>query len=255
MFMKTIAHVILVTALALPTAVKAQQPSTRYAFHTVAQPGTIIGGRTFTRETIIGSAALNDSAEVAFVASEPSPLPIAVFAVFTSRRVVAREGDVVGGKYIALIPADAILAINNAGQVAYEAWYADTREMAVSGDPSGRGIFVDDHLASDAVFDAHGNAAPFIFTDDGRIVLQNPGPAPASVKGTLPARIRLKLPNNTGVSITPPPGDARRPAPRKQSVEHPALTPFPMNHHGQILIPVNFNSGGFFLLLGTPGAR
>ena len=169
--MKTITHAVLITALAL-SAVKAQ-PSAGYVFRTVAQPGSIIGGRTFTEKTIIGSAALNDVAEVAFVASVPSPLPIAVFAVFTSRRIVAREGDVIGGKHILLIPPDAILAINNAGQVAYEAWYADTREMALSGDPSGRGIFVDDHLASDAVFDAHGHAAPFIFTDDGRIVLQN----------------------------------------------------------------------------------
>lgn len=118
--MKTISHVFFVAALALPVAVnplagQAQQPSTRYAFHTVAQPGTIIGGRTFTRETVIGSAALNDAAEVAFVAKAPSPQPV---TVFTSRRIVAKEGDVIGGKYIVLIPADAILAINNAGQVA-----------------------------------------------------------------------------------------------------------------------------------------
>ena len=217
------------------------------------QPGTIIGGRTFTRETIIGSAALNDSAEVAFVASEPSPQPIAVFTVFSSRRIVAREGDVVGGKYILLIPANAILAINNAGQVAYEAWYADTREMALSGDPTGRGIFVDDHLASDAVFDAHGNAAPFIFTDDGRIVIQHPhaSPVPPSPKSA-PARLRLKLPRES-VDITT---GTNRPAQRKQAaVEHRALAPFPMNHRGQILIPVNFGADGFLLLLGTPGAR
>jgi hypothetical protein len=249
--MKTITHVFLVAALALPTVVKAQQPSTRYAFRTVAQPGTIISGRTFTRETIIGSAALNDSGEVAFVATEPSPQPIAVFTVFTSRRIVAREGDVIGGKHILLIPSDAILAINSAGQVAYEAWYADTREMALSGDPSGRGIFVDDHLASDAVFDAHGHAIPFIFTDDGRIVVQNSGHAPAAPKNA-PARIGLKLPRES-VSIST---GAGRAAQRKPSaIAHPALTPFPMNHHGQILIPVNFDSGGFLLLLGTPGGR
>lgn len=249
--MKTITHVILIAALALATSAEAQQPSTRYAFRTVAQPGTIIGGRTFTRETIIGSAALNESAEVAFVASEPSSNT--VFTVFTSRRIVVREGDLVGGKYILLIPADAILAINNAGQVAYEAWYADTREMALSGDPTGRGIFVDDRLASDAVFDAHGNAAPFIFTDDGRIVIQHPHASPASPSPkNAPARLRLKLPRES-VDITT---GANRPAQRKQAaVEHPALAPFPVNHRGQILIPVNLGAEGFLLLLGTPSRR
>jgi hypothetical protein len=248
MFMKTITHVILIAALALPTAVTAQQPSTRYAFHTVAQPGTIIGGRTFTRETVIGSAAINDAAEVAFVAKAPSPQPV---AVFTSRRIVAREGDVIGGKYIVLIPADGILAINNAGQVAYEAWYADTWERASAMDYSGRGIFVDDHLASNEVFDARGNPSPFIFTDDGRIVVQNPGHAPASPKNA-PARIGLKLPRES-VSVS---AGAGRAAPHKPSAAvHPSLMPFPMNHHGQILIPVNFGAEGFLLLLGTPGAR
>ena len=246
--MKIITPVFLIAALALPTAVTAQQPSTRYEFHTVAQPGTIIGGRTFTRETVIGSAALNDAGEAAFIAKAPSPQPV---AVFTSRRIVAKEGDVIGGKYIVLIPPDAILAINNAGQVAYEAWYADTWERASAMDYSGRGIFVDDHLASDAVFDARGNASPFIFTDDGRIVFEHQGPASPSPKNA-PARLRLKLPRES-VDITT---GANRPAQRKQAaVEHPALAPFPMNHRGQIVIPVNFGSDGFLLLLGTPSVH
>ncbi len=119
--------------------------------------------------------------------------------------------------------------------------------------PSGRGIFVDDHLASDAVFDAHGNAAPFIFTDDGRIVIQYPHASPVSpAPKSAPARLRLKLPRES-VDITT---GANRAAQRKQApVQHPALAPFPMNHRGQILIPVNFGAEGFLLLLGTPGAR
>jgi hypothetical protein len=244
--MKIITPVFLITALALSPAVKAQQP--RYAFRTVAQPGTIIGGRTFTRETVIGSAALNDAGEAAFIAKEPSPHPV---AVFTSRRIVAKEGDVIGGKYIVLIPPDAILAINNAGQVAYEAWYADSWQRASAMDYSGRGIFVDDHLASDAVFDARGNASPFIFTDDGRIVFEHQGPASPASKNT-PARLRLKLPRES-VDITT---GTNRPAQRKQAaVEHPALAPFPVNHRGQIVIPVNFGAEGFLLLLGSPAAR
>jgi hypothetical protein len=246
--MKIITPVFLITALALSPAVKAQQP--RYAFRTVAQPGTIIGGRTFTRETVIGSAALNDAGEAAFIAKAPSPQPV---AVFTSRRIVAKEGDVIGGKYLVLIPPDAILAINNAGQVAYEAWYADSWQRASAMDYSGRGIFVDDHLASDAVFDARGNALPFIFTDDGRIVIENPHTSPVSPSPkNAPARLRLKLPRES-VDITT---GANRPAQRKQAaVEHPALAPFPTNHRGQIVIPVNFDGGGFLLLVGTPSTH
>ena len=245
--MKIITPVFLIAALALSPAANAQQP--RYAFRAVAQPGTIIAGRTFTRETVIGSAALSDAGDVAFVAKEPSPRPIV--AVFTSRRIVAKEGDVIGGKYIVLIPPDAILAINNAGQVAYEAWYADSWQRASAMDYSGRGIFVDDHLASDAAFDARGNALPFIFTDDGRIVFEHQGPASPSPKNT-PARLRLKLPKES-VDITT---GTNRPAERKPSpAARPLLTPFPMNHHGQIVIPVNFGNEGFLLLLGTPSTH
>jgi len=246
--MKIITPVVLITALTLSPAVKAQQPATRYAFRAVARPGSIIGGRTLAKEAVIGSAAINDAGEVAFVAKEPSPERV---TVFTSRRLVAREGDVVGGKYIVLIPPDAILAINNAGQVAYEAWYADTWERAAAMDYSGRGIFVDDHLASNEVLNADGNPFPFIFTDDGRIVVQHPGHAPASPKNA-PARIGLKLPRES-VSITT--GESRTAQHKPSSAPRPMAIVFPMNHHGQILIPVNFAAEGFLLLLGTPGAR
>jgi hypothetical protein len=189
--MKTIAHVVLIAALAVSPAVKAQQPSTGYVFRSVVEPGAIIGGRTLTQETTVGRAVLSDSGEVAFVASEPGAPP----AVFTSRRIVARQGDVRGGKYIMLLPADAILAINNAGQVAYEAWYAESKEFAATGEATGRGIFVDDHLASTAVFDHRGNAAAFTLTDDGRIIVRNGGPSPAPASpGANPEDMLRRIP-------------------------------------------------------------
>ena len=108
---------ILVTALALSPAVKAQ---VRFEYRTVLQPGAVIAGHELTPQTVIGSAAINDNGEAVFVASGPG-LP----AVFTLHRIVARQGDIIDGKFITLLAHDARIAINNAGQVAWEAWYAD----------------------------------------------------------------------------------------------------------------------------------
>ena len=147
--MKTI--VFLIAALALTPAVKAQQPSTAYEFQSVVQPGAFIGGRTFIAGTTIGSVALSDAGEAAFIAGETGPAPK---TIFTTRRIVARQGDEIGGKIIVLLADDAVLQINEAGQVAFEAWYADTREKAASREGLGRGIFVDNRLVFTAPFDA-----------------------------------------------------------------------------------------------------
>ncbi len=250
--MKTIARVSLITALALSPAVKAQQPaSALYEFQNVVQPGTFIGGRTFTAHTTIGSVALSDAGESAFIASETAPTPR---TVFTTSRIVARQGDEIGGKIIVLLAEDSPLAINEAGQVAFEAWYADTREKAASREGLGRGIFVDNRLLFTAPFDAELPA--FTLTEDGRIVLHNPSPAPASVKAKpdIIGRIRIKPPKDSPVSVAPIPIEAQRPQQRKPAVSARPL-PFPVNRRGQILIPVNFTSGGFLLLLGTPHER
>jgi hypothetical protein len=252
--MKTIASVFVVAALAFSQAAKAQQPTTPYVFRSVVQPGTVIGARTFTPQTIVGNAVLNDAGEIAFVASESGA---SSGAVFTSHRIVARQGDVIDGRIIVLLPIEAILAINNANQVAYEAWYADSREIAMSGKVSGRAMFVDNHLASAEVFDARGGAAPFILTDDGRIVLLAPSPEPASPKAKpeILGRIRIKPPKDSPVTITPVPVRPNRPrAAKKEPVER-RQTLFPMNDSGQIIVPVNFKGGGFLLLIGTPRER
>ena len=196
--------------IAVAALASAQAETPRFQFRAVVQPGTTIAGRTFTPASAIGAAAVNDAGEVAFIVSEAGVPP----TLFTSRRIVARQGDLVGGKFIVLLPHDGILAINNAGQVAYEAWYADSRELATAGDASGRGIFVDDHLASDEVFDAHGNAALFILTEDGRIALERPGPVRVPANPGVTGRIRIRPPKDSPVSITPIPIRPNRPAPR-----------------------------------------
>jgi hypothetical protein len=248
--MKIITNAVLITALAVPSAVKAQQPGPRYVFLTVAQPGTVIAGRTFTGETIIGSAAINDNGEAVFVASGPG-LP----AVFTLHRIVARQGDIIDGKFITLLAPDARIAINNAGQVAWEAWYADDKNTAASGEASGRGIFVDSRL----VFTTPWNAEfqPFTLGDDGRLVISRERPAEAKTSpqagpGIL-NRIRVRSPKDSPVGIVPAPPNRPQRAAREKAA--PALAPFAVNHRGQVLIPVNFGTGGFLLLLGTPGAR
>ena len=141
----------------------------------------------------------------------------------------------------------------------FEVLGAYGKALADAGEESGLGIFVENHLASDAEFDAHKNATPFTLTDDGRIVFQNPGPArtPQSAKSGVLDRIHIKPPSGLPFSIPPNLTTANRqqPNPRQYPGERPALPLFPMNHRGQVLIPVNFKNGGCLLLLGTPGAH
>jgi hypothetical protein len=238
---------ILVTALALSPAVKAQ---VRFEYRTVLQPGAVIAGHELPPQTVIGSAATNDNGEAVFVASGPG-LP----AVFTLHRIVARQGDIIDGKFITLLVADARIAINNAGQVAWEAWYADDKNTAASGEASGRGIFVDSRL----VFTVPWNAEfqPFTLGDDGRLVISRERPAEAKASPQagpdILNRIRIRPPKDSPVGIAPaPPNRPQRAAKEKAA---PALAPFAVNHRGQVLIPVNFAGGGFLLLLGTPSAR
>jgi hypothetical protein len=251
----TLLHLTAIASLAV-TGAGAQTTPSAFDFRAVVRPGTIIGGHVFTLESTIGNAVLNDSGEPAFVAGEPWPQ---VPAVFTSRRIVARQGDVIDGKYILELPPNAILAINNAGQVAYEAWYSDNKALFDAGEESGLGVFVENHLASDAEFDAHKNATPFTLTDDGRIVFQSSGAsrAPSSAKSGVLDRIHIKPPTGFPLNIPPNLTTANRqqPNPGQHPGDRTAPPLFPTNHRGQVLIPVNFKNGGCLLLLGAPAAR
>jgi hypothetical protein len=242
---------LLFTGTLCALALTAQTPT--YEFRSVVQPGSVIAGHRFTDLTSIGNVAINDNGEFAFMATfldEEGPRS----AVFTSQRIVARQGDVVDGKPIFFFPKYGGIAINKSGQVAFEAEYLETR------DPGGRetGIFVDNRLAVPGLY----GPVSFSLTDDGRVELERPTraqQAPASQrKPGLLDRMSIKpprLPNNVPVTIAPEPQ-----RPPRQSMGRPPLTASPalfdemrVNKRGEVLIPVNLVPRGFMLLLGTPG--
>src|ERR1017187_10468944 len=147
----------------------AQQPQRAdLDFRAVVQPGMTIGSHTFTPDTTIDAAALNDAGEVAFVAHW-TDAGTDHAAVFTSTRIVASEGDVIDGKFIAFLPNNAPVAINSSGQIAYEAGYADSEADARAGFWH-VGIFVAQHLAFTLAFQAIGKVPDFTLTDDGQVV-------------------------------------------------------------------------------------
>ncbi len=173
----------------------AQQPTFAFTFSVIAQPGMVIGGHTFTPKTTIDSVALNDAGEVAFIARWASGNNNEHAAIFTSQRLVVSEGDVVEGKFIALIAKNAGIAINFAGQVAYEAWYTTSKEEVVDGT---LGIFIDNHLAFTPNNLTH---TDFLLTDDGWVIPrhrtfsghQSPFPNfPTNAQGQIVLSLNLK---------------------------------------------------------------
>jgi len=134
-----------------------------------------MGDHTFEPDAVVDGTAINDAGEVAFVAHWQDG-SVERAAVFTSKRIVASEGELIGGKAITGISA-ACLTINNAGQVAYEATFTDT-----SG--SQTGVFVEKRFVLG--LSNGGTANDFVFTNDGR-VLPRPGIAVAAAAPVQPA--------------------------------------------------------------------
>jgi hypothetical protein len=266
---KTMIHLLLNAALPLsplwsqpinqsqpPMAERsAGQLPSGFDLRVAAHSGMAIGNRAFNPSTTAVSVALNDVGEIAFVADfgdGTSP------AVFTSRRTVARQGDVIEGRYIVAVPYDSVVAINNVGQVAFQAWYTDTPEPGRQ--PSGIGIFVENHLAATLPADASGRPRALALTDDGRVVVDTPCPPPSAPpskpKSSVLDRVRIAPPKGFPISIAPSP--AQRPAKEQEAaacvVARPPVPQFPTNHRGQIVIPINLRPG-FLILLGTPIIR
>jgi hypothetical protein len=245
------------TSLLLPAALLASLSlrAQTFEFRPVVQPGLTIAGHRFTEDTAIVEAAINDNGEFAFIATfaeDDGPHT----AVFTSQRIVARQDDVIDAKFIASFPPHAGVALNTAGQVAFEAVYTENRDARGLGEI---GIFVENRLAVHMPR-LYGPVA-FSLTDDGRVELKQQTPprqAPASQqKQGLLDRIRIKpprLPNDVPVTVAPePPAQPHQSAPRAQLVN--PLSPFDVmcvNRRGEVLIPVNLVPRGFMLLLGTP---
>ena len=229
-------------------------------FQSIVHQGSVLAGYTFPPDTIISAASLNDAGEAAFAIRSSVGAPERE-AVFTSHRLVARQGDVLGGKILMKIPADTTIAINNAGQVAFEAWYADNAEVARAGAFSGLGVFVDNRLAATTALDPSGKPPAFTLGDDGQVVIGSspskepvPSTTPSPKHPSLFSHVHLKAPQGLPISIGE--GTPKPPLPgQAQSIAaHPAASPFPTNHRGQILIPVNLPDG-FLLLLGTPSIQ
>jgi hypothetical protein len=263
---KTMIHLLLNAALPLsplwsqpinqsqpPMAERsAGQLPSGFDLRVAAHSGMAIGNRAFTPSTTAVSVALNDVGEIAFVADfgdGTSP------AVFTSRRTVAQQGDAIEGRYIVAVPYDSVVAINNVGQVAFQAWYSDTPEPGRQ--PSGLGVFVENHLAATLPVGASGRPRAFALTDDGRVVVDTPcpppTPPPSKQRSNVLDHIRITPSKGFPISIAPstahPPAKEQEPA--ACSATRPPVPQFPTNHRGQIVIPMNLRPG-FLILVGTP---
>jgi hypothetical protein len=197
--MKATTTVLCMAVLSGSLAAKAQQPTPTYSFRPIVQPGMTIADHRFTDDTAVNDIALNDAGEVGFIAGWTIPgEEIEHTGVFTSRRIVARDGDVVGGKSLMTIVSGS-LAINNAGRVAYEADFFQPPAVA-------RGVFLDREFVFAINPNVAGTGPDFILTEDGKI-LPRPGlrlelppaaaPAsePAKKKGVGFGNLGLHLPD------------------------------------------------------------
>jgi hypothetical protein len=227
----------------------------------VLLPGATIAGRTLAVDATIGSAALNDAGEIAFAVYCGD----GTVGIFTSRRIVVRQGDEVDGKFISVLSIGSPIAINNRGQVAFEAWYADSKESDQADGWWNRGIFIDNHFVSTVPSDK--TPLSLTLTDDGRVLVNEQQRASATSvptarppaqqkKGGLLDRLQIKLPKNLPVGIDPSkPQQAPSAAAHGEKPEAgpvPALPQLRANARGQVVIPVNLGPGGFVLLLATP---
>jgi hypothetical protein len=260
--MKHLMILSLIVTLLISTAARSQQPSSAYDYRVVVQPGMTIGAHLFTPDTVISSVALNDAGQTAFIAHWRDGS--GNVGVFSSTRLVADEYNGILGIDSLDFPADGHLAINAAGQVAFEAIYSQKPNISELWD----GIFVDGQLALRRSLDAVGS--PFTLTDDGQVI---PGPQKA---GAVPARIapppqqgkpslldqlhmkQPKLPFGITISPKGPTANQPRPTPDRANERLPLTNPASpsaamcTNRRGQVLIPINFGTGGFILVLGTP---
>ncbi|HTX35088.1 MAG TPA: hypothetical protein VME43_08705 [Bryobacteraceae bacterium] len=165
--MKRLIIIALAAMPAIPAA-PAQQAGGGYQFRPLVVTGAMIGGHTLDRGAVIDGVALNDSGDFAFVArwSEDG---MERTAVFTSKRFVAGDGDVIDGKRIDRILGTS-LSLNTGGTVAYEAVYGGTPRITA--------IFVERKHKAD--LSQSGSPYDFALQDNGEIVLKAAAQAPAA---------------------------------------------------------------------------
>ena len=252
----------LILTLLISTMARSQQPPSAYDYRVVLQPGMTIDGHRFTPDTVITSVALNDSGQTGFIAHWRDGA--GDVGVFSSTHLVADEYTGIFGIDSLDFPSEGHLAINAAGQVAFEAIYSQKPDVSERWD----GIFVDGQLALRRNLDAVGS--PFTLTVDGQVIPgtqkagvapARPAPAPQQGKPSLLDQLHMKQPKLPfGITVSPKGTTANpaRPAPDRAGERPPLPNPTSpsaamwTNRRGQVLIPINLNTGGFMLVLGTP---
>jgi len=239
--MKTVIPVVLCIAFASPPVAKAQQPAPSYVLRTVIEPSMSIGGEKIANCVDVESAVLNDLGDIAFGAYCGDRNRI-----FTTKRIVVSSGETVDGKVIELPPQ--VVAINNRGQVLYEAFFSDAADQPMK---SWRyGLFLEHQFVAIAGYDTAGNSYSYTLTDDGRILAEIRNP---------------DRPHSAWLSADTPPSkvcDANGHVPARQRAKSPRATEMPpaqlagaipllaTNSCGQLLL--NMHTLEPLLVLATP---
>jgi len=166
--MKRIDQVLLVIGLASAPAIAQEYTYTykntepAYTFKTVLRPGMTIPGHTFGPNDTIGSAAINETGEVALIAHWLE-YPKDRTGVFTLHRMVAKEGDAADFADISYISLNARIAINVLGTVAYEAVAAQNDFPA---------IFIERTVAM-SMPSPNPSLLDFALGDDGELIMRD----------------------------------------------------------------------------------
>ena len=225
-------------------------------------PSTIIEGISLRDCWAPQLVAINNSTEIAFRATCNDR-----GVLFTSRRVVAKEGDWIDGNYVALISSVDPIAINEHGQVAYVAYYAGPNESPIPPDCH-PGIFVERHLV--LTIPKESKIASLALSEDGKVSFNQPArqiaptspSTPSAAAQKIPGILRqipiklppLRLPKNVPIGIPSIPPIPQSPSGPANAARTPAPS-FPMfvsNSRGQIAIPANLPDGHFVILLASP---
>jgi len=171
---------LLIMAFTASIAVKAQQqPGPGYPV-TPPEPLT----RSMAADSYIEGTALSDAGELAYVIHSADTGNDRT-ALLTSKRSVARDGDVIDGKTLTRIWA-AALAINARGLVAFEADFKDANGTA-------RGVFINNRFVT--AIKSEGTPTDFTLTADGRVVVKAGIAIAAPVHAPVPAALPPKAAN------------------------------------------------------------
>lgn len=260
--------ILLLGVLMVAHALLAQTSIPTYRITPVITPNTVIDGQSIRPCFQVDNLAINDSGEIAFSTyCRTGDLEITNM-LFTSRRVIAKDEDLIDGKHIRIFPTEHTVVINNHGQVAYLALYVDDWKDAENEDKWRIAICVDHHIVS--TFPQDQQITSLTLTDDGKVSFNQPArqiaptstSTPSAAAQRIPGILRqipiklppLRLPKNVPIGIPSIPQIPQSPSGPANAPRTPAPS-FPMfasNSRGQIAIPANLPDGHFVILLASP---